>query len=269
MNNVDRQPPGSADLQKSFGMEARDFACILLPHIDYDSQLRAIGSLLDLHRQNAKRRSEAIQGIERELPHLSGVQSDLASDERVEMLHRSVYEDAAHSMAAIGMLAPLIETIFYQAFQSARPYFGDAAEQLLFHRKLEADAETRWDCRFIWAKGKKVGNSVEGIMQLSAAIGLDEFLPCNIRETLSAVFAYRNKMFHLGFEWPTDERKRFSARIVSEKWPANWFAWATSNSEPWVCYMTDTLIFECVTQIGNVLHGLGRFVVEKLPNPTG
>ena len=65
-------------------MEFLDFACILLPHIDYDSQLRAIGALLDLHRQNAKRRSEAIQGIERELPHLSGVQSNLANDERVE-----------------------------------------------------------------------------------------------------------------------------------------------------------------------------------------
>ena len=72
-------------------------------------------------------------------------------------------------------------------------------------------------------------------------------------------------MFHLGFEWPIAERDKFRAQIVNEKWPDDWFAWATSNSQPWVCYMTDTLISECIALISKVLHAMGEFVVEKLP----
>ena len=102
MKNIGGRPRGKAITQESFGMEARDFACILLPAIDYNSQLQAIGVLLEQHRQNEQRSSERILKIERELPSLSGVLSHMANDERVDLLNMSVYADAAHSMAAIG-----------------------------------------------------------------------------------------------------------------------------------------------------------------------
>jgi hypothetical protein len=251
--------------QESFDMATLDFACILLPAVDYDSQLQSIGSLLEQHRQNEKRSSERILAIERELPHLSGMQNHMASVERDELLNTSVYADAAHSMAAIGMLAPFIESIFYQAFKSARAHYGDATDLLPDHPRWKEDPEARWDCRFIWKKGEKIRNLVEGIMQLSSATGLKKFLPPDLRRTLGAVFTYRNKMFHLGFEWPMDDREKFRAQILSEKWPDNWFAWATSDSKPWICYMTDALISECISQIGEVLHAMGQFAVEKLP----
>jgi len=216
-------------IQESLGMAARDYACILLPTVNYDSQLQAIKSLLILHKHNEKRRSTEIAKVERELQDLSGIQRDIANNERAEMLHMSVYEDAAHSMAAIGMLAPIIETIFCQAFRSARFYYGDVTDLLPNHSRWMQDPEARWDCRFFWKKGEKFVNLVEGIMQLSSATGLKEFLPPNLRNMLSAVFTYRNKMFHLGFEWPMDERKKFQAMIASEKWPDNWFACATSD----------------------------------------
>ena len=34
----------------------------------------------------------------------------------VDHLHQSVFQDAAHSMAAVGMLAPFVESLFKQAF---------------------------------------------------------------------------------------------------------------------------------------------------------
>lgn len=91
---------------ESFGMPTRDFACILLPTVDYDSQLRAIRSLLDQHKKNEERRAGEIQELDHEILHLTDVQGQWASDDRSDMLHTSVYADAAHSMAAIGMLAP-------------------------------------------------------------------------------------------------------------------------------------------------------------------
>ena len=265
MKNIEGQPSDITSSQESFSMAPRDFACILLPAVDYESQLQAIGSLLEQHRQNERRSSERILEIERELPRLSGMRSHQANDERVDLLNTSVYADAAHSMAAIGMLAPFIESVFYQAFQSARTHFGDSTDLLPEHPRWKADPEVCWDCRFIWKNGEKRGNLIEGIMQLSNATGLEEFLPSDLRKTLGAVFAYRNKMFHLGFEWPMDEREKFRALIVNDKWPDHWFAWATSDSKPWVCYMTDEFISECVALIGKVLHALGVFAVEKLP----
>lgn len=269
MSKLEKQAPGKASLQESPGMAARDFACVLLPTVDYDSQLEAIRSLLTLHKQNEKRCSAKIAEVERELQDLTGIQSDFANHERAEILHMSVYIDAAHSMAAIGMLAPFIETIFYQAFRSGGSHYGDAIDLLPNHSRWAQDTEAGWDCRFFWKKGKRFVNLVEGIMQLSSATGLKEFLPPNLRNILSAVFTYRNKMFHLGFEWPMNERKKFQTLIASEKWPDNWFACATSDASPWIYYMTDTLISECIEQINNVLHALGQFAVRKLPGYTG
>lgn len=47
----------------------------------------------------------------------TGLRNDRAVDEWVDLLHASTYQSAANSMAAVGMLAPLIESLFYQAFQ--------------------------------------------------------------------------------------------------------------------------------------------------------
>ena len=128
---------------ESSGMPTRDYACILLPTVDYDSQLLAIRSLLDQHKKNEKRCTEDIKKIDQEMLYLSGAQSQWACDDRSDMLHTSVYADAAHSMAAIGMLAPFIETIFCQAFSSAKTYYGDKTDYLPDHRRWRAEIELR------------------------------------------------------------------------------------------------------------------------------
>ena len=74
----------------SSGMPTRDFACILLPTVDYDSQLLAIRSLLDQHKKDEKRCTEDIKKIDQEMLYLSGVKSQWASDDRSDMLHTSV-----------------------------------------------------------------------------------------------------------------------------------------------------------------------------------
>jgi len=221
----------------SFGnMPTRDNACILLPTVDYDAQLQAIRSLLDQHKKNENRRTTDILKIDQANTHLSDEQGRWAPYDRSDMLHASVYADAAQSMAAIGMLAPFIETMFCQAFSSAQTYYGDATAHLPEHRRWKADVAQRWACRHYC---RCVVNVVKGIMQLSGATGLIEFLPTNLEKALSAVFAYRNRMFHLGFEWPAHEREKFSSLIVNEKWPTTWFQWAIHDSKPWICYMTD------------------------------
>ncbi|MQA40672.1 hypothetical protein [Rugamonas aquatica] len=249
-------------------MPAREYAAILLPFVDYDAQLQAIRSLLERHQKNEKRQAEEIRQIELEIPHLSEEQSRWASGDWSDRMHASVFADAAHSMSAIGMLAPFIETIFCEAFSVAHSYHGNETDHLPDHHRWTMDVASRWDCRYSWTEnGKRSQGIAAGIMQLSCATGLAEFLPADLEKTLGALFAYRNKMLHLGFEWPVPERAKFSTLIANANWPTTWFYWTTKGSEPWICYMTDDLISTCLTQIDGVLRAIGEFAVRKLPEP--
>lgn len=90
-------------------------------------------------------------------------------------------------------------------------------------------------------------------------------LPGDPRPTLQALFEYRNKMFHCGFEWPVDEREQFDNRIKEAKWPFDWFDKATSGGKPWVFYLTDTFINHCLTMVERVIEGIGAFCRKELP----
>ena len=63
---------------------------------------------------------------------------------------------------------------------------------------------------------------MNGILQLLDAIDMADHMPDDLRPMLSALFEYRNKMFHLGLEWPLEERQRFDKRL--SKWPREWFS---------------------------------------------
>ncbi len=83
----------------------------------------------------------------------------------------------------------------------------------------------------------------------------------------SIVFGYRNKMFHHGFEWPADERSKFAKLILSENWPDSWFKAATSDGNPWIYYMTETYISDCVSVTEQIIEAIGRFA-RQLSNRT-
>ena len=57
-------------------------------------------------------------------------------------------------------------------------------------------------------------------------------MPGDLEATLAVLFAYRNKMLHLGFEWPSRELERFEEQLESSRWPTDWFSKATSDDRP-------------------------------------
>lgn len=93
-----------------------DYACLLLPDLDYESQLNAIKNLLQRHHRANQQISDEIKEIEAHARQLTGILNQQAIDDWLDRLHTSVYQDAAHSMAAVGMLAPLVESIYHQIF---------------------------------------------------------------------------------------------------------------------------------------------------------
>lgn len=192
----------------------------------------------------------------------SGLLNEQAVNEWVDHLHASVYQGAAHSMAAVGMLAPLLESILCRSFLGLGHVLETGTAPLNSHRRWQCSTKKRWDCHFVVTNnGCTKKNFVEGVLQLADAIGLSSHLPEDLRPTLQALFEYRNKMFHFGFEWPTVERKRFQERTTA--WRSDWFATATSEHEPWIFYLTDTFIDHCLATIDSVLGSVGAFTRDK------
>ncbi len=242
----------------------RDFACVLLPDLDYDAQLVAVRNLLRRHKDFDQTFTDEIRQIDQLARRTRGRRNEYLVDEWLDRLHASVYQDAAHSMAAVGMLAPLMESIFYQAFQAARHHFSATVDPPRDHQRWQQPSESQWNCHFVWKSGRRSTNLVEGILQLAEAVELSPYLPSDLKFTLQALFEYRNKMFHYGFEWPTEERQRFATRIDTSGWPIDWFAKATTGGEPWIFYLTDTFTSHCLDTIDSIIEGMGAFAREKL-----
>jgi hypothetical protein len=237
----------------------------LLRDLDFSAQLMAIRLVLSRHQQSEKELSDEIAQIEEVIRRKPGERS---ADEWVDLLHHSVYQRSAHSMAAVGMFAPLTESMFSDAFGFIRENFvllGNCYEN---HPRWKLELDRQWDCHFYRNdKGKPQKSVYEGIVQLAEAVGLTPHLPENFKPTLQALFEYRNKMFHHGLEWPVRERKKFAARInrgvCNDGWSADWFDKSTSGEEPWIFYLTDAFIIHFLEYIDQINDGMGAYLFQR------
>jgi hypothetical protein len=256
-------------LAESLSEDIDNWACVVLPHLDYEAQLVAIKHILDIHENDENTVAKDIKKLGDFIKKTKGAREDYIEHligEQISKFNFSVYQSAAHSMAAVGMLAPFVESIFHQAFHGIwKEIFSNNKRPNDHFRWEEASLET-WDCHFVWTNGHWRKNLVEGILQLSDATGLKSHLPNDIETLLSVLFSYRNKMFHCGFEWPIEERNRFWIRIEKENWPSDWLSAATSDGEPWIIYLTDNFLEHCINSIEQIINGISRFVYSAMLN---
>lgn len=242
-----------------------DWASIVLPNLDYESHLIAIRNLLSVHKNDNNKTTQEIKEIGGFIKDTKVAREDYIEHLIGEQMYKfniSVYQSAAHCMAAVGMLAPFLESIFYQSFYGIKDNFFSTNSHPSDHARWEKATIDTWDCHFVWNKNSRRKNLVEGILQLSNSIGLRDFLPNDLDILLKVLFSYRNKMFHFGFEWPPDERKRFWKRVKNENWPSNWLDAATSGGEPWIIYLSDEFILYCVESIEEIINSISRFVYK-------
>ncbi len=247
--------------------EIDNWACVVLPNLDYESHLTAIKHMLYVHEKDEKAINEEITELDEFIENSKGSREDYIEyliGEQVSKFHFSVYQSAAHSMAAVGLLAPFVESIFHQSFHGIKKEIYSTSKCLNDHCRWEKSILEAWDCHFVWNKNQRRKDLVKGILQLSDATGLRSFLPKDIEILLTVLFSYRNKMFHCGFEWPIEERHRFWNRNINEKWPSNWLNSATSDGEPWIIYLTDDFVTHCINSIEQIINGISRFVYASM-----
>jgi hypothetical protein len=243
---------------------ARDYIFSLDLPFDPDSQLLAIHSLLARNRNADDELVAEIKASEEHAKQLTGIWNDRAVEEWIELLHGSVYQDAAHSMSAVGMLAPFIEAVLSHCFAAIGAKCFASGSPPSRHDRRKSKLQRVWDCHYVLDAGRFRKDLVGGAKQLAEEIGLHKYLAAETWLTLRALYTYRNKMFHNGFEWPRRERKSFQAQWRAENWPPTWFSLAKSDGEPWVFYMTNEFIECCVDAANRILDAFGNLIQNDL-----
>ena len=201
---------------------------ILTPN--YASQWVAIRSILQRNQKAEDEASARIRELEAGIRKRSYPQ--LWVDHHwVTQRHDKTFLDAAHSLAAVGLIAPLMESLFGRIVR----YFKD---------------EQTWEKRRC-----RVGIA-EAFLRIAEDIDLRRHLPDDLDTTAPALFAYRNKMFHGGLEWSERDRANFAKRVDYDGW-TGCFSRAESGNEPWFFYMTRGFVERCLDTIYEVIDGVG------------
>ncbi|EEF22238.1 conserved hypothetical protein [Ricinus communis] len=163
------------------------------------------------------------------------------------------------------MLAPLLEGFFVEIFKVLeRRYSRLLPSDLAKHRGAPIGHPGWWNARLYFGSDGERKDVALGIVQLARATGLSIYLAADHAEVLLAVFLYRNKMLHNGFEWPDADRKNFKQELITHRWPKEWFTNASRADEPWVFYMEDALIDRCFGLIDEALVGVGLYTRQLL-----
>ena len=191
-------------------LKDRDYANRLLPGLDYEAQLHAIKGFLHRQSKVATARHNRIKKIDAEARRLTGSANDRAVEEYCEEICDAIYEEAAHSMAAVGMIAPFVESIFSKVFLNIGEQ-RTTSDDLSSHPRWQQANRDKWDCQYVWKNGHRNKDLVKGILQLADAVELRSRLPENLDRMLEALIKYRNNMFHYGFEWPDDARENLGS----------------------------------------------------------
>jgi hypothetical protein len=241
----------------------RDWAHYYFEEYDLEAQLIAIRAFL-----RSSREAEAAQRAEIEA---LTARAKVASSEQLvgmwtDALHASVYQKAARSAAAVGMLAPFVENLFTGIFRGISKMGDDIlGNDQSVSRAVRAKA-LFWNPQAYFDKSEVKTDIVVGIRQLADATGLTPHLPRDAETVLSALFTYRNQIMHNGFEWPPERRLSFASQ--ARQWPTGWFESSSSDGKPWVWYMSEVFIARILAFIDEVLDAAGQHIrLHHVPEP--
>jgi hypothetical protein len=217
--------------------------------MDFNTQFRAIHDLLGHSKIFIKKMDEQIKVAEKR--HDGSEYADINLN---DSYYDSVYLDAAYSMAAVGQLAPLLESLMTDYFtQLGKKYSDNKFKSNRFNNV----SEQSWNPHYVFGKEAIREDFCDGLEQLIKDLDIESKLPKNTVKIFRALMIYRNKMFHNGLEWPEKQRKRFADFIRQEK-IEEWFSCSRISNRPWIYYMEDAFIEECLKLTKLLIENLGH-----------
>lgn len=235
-----------------------DCARILLGPIQLDMQVAAMRSLLSRNRTEDVRLRAQFADLERHAQ--EGTLRDFEIDHYYgELFYENVYQGGTHALAALGMVAPLTESVLVRLFQYV-PLMGTPKPHP--RRELLEPDRRKWNCKFRWddVDRKWCDDIIGGVDQMAGVVDVERFLTRADRLRLRALFNYRNFMFHNGIEWPEEWAAKFEKLVAG--WPDGWFRSARIGDKPWIFYMTESFTDECFEMLHRFVEGVGALFLE-------
>ena len=222
-------------------------------------QLDAIKELIHRHQQAEEATWIKLEELDAEIE--ANPENQQLDALREERFLKAVFMESAHSMAAVGMLAPFIESLFVAIFDRLK----DKVALPTDHRRNTLGEGDIWNPQCYATREGEVDRKdiFLGIKQLAGATDLKPYLPPGHEPALEALFAFRNNMLHNGFEWPAKKVQDFTMRIASRGWPDDWFSGTGRGKDPWLYYMTPKFCAHSVALIDGIIDGTGRYLKER------
>ena len=181
-------------------------------------------------------------------PEIQSRAEDLNCDPDADSLCAITYRDAACAHSAIGALAPFYEGVFQHEFAALRVALEWRKRELpKTHHRWQLEPDDFWSLSVVSEKGTKGDNPdvARTAGQLFAALAIGDKFPPDFAKVVKALFAYRNRALHNGYEWPTAARDKF-AELASKSGWSDWFAWSTIGGELWISSVADDFIAKCL-----------------------
>jgi len=198
-----------------------------------------------------------------------------------EMCEEHAYAEIACCQVITASLCPIFETLFIRAISKIKPLFEKSGRAKTHLRWTSSIAEVDpWNPKVYFEEGKSPNrdNFSHGCVQLLSAIGCEANHALSIKEkdVIEALFWYRNRILHEGYEWREETLKKATNHLNQHpRWcekrddgeALSWFFVATITStedgkeviEPWLVTLTDNLArpaLDCVESVAKKLKAI-------------
>lgn len=182
---------------------------------------------------------------------------ECAGDEYADTCLTFVLENVACSNIAVAALAPLFESLFAKAIARFREFMKGLKPTR--HLRSELSDDDFWNPYVVATSTGQQKNVLDGFKQLMVTLGFERAICDELWRVLHALFAYRNKALHGGYEWLVDDRKALMGNIQRNHWDEWFFVQKDERGNPWLIWMTDAFIkrvFLALEQLAGILFEL-------------
>ena len=112
---------------------------------------------------------ESLKRLEKEAKLATGEYADHLANVFVDHCHGSIFQDAAHSMSAIGMICLFVESLFVAIFRGLRDRTPPNGQTPIQDLRIRSSNNEYWDPHYVFEAGGRRISIVEGIVQLARA----------------------------------------------------------------------------------------------------
>ena len=149
------------------GFSDRDLAQFLIEGLNLESQLIAIRSVLSRNEKAEAGYWQAAKLLEEHAAAEEGEYGHHLTDRWVDHMHQGVYLDAAHSMSAVAMLAPFIESLFSAVFREIRRREEKERPPAAMDKRTRLSRDLLWNPHLVLNAREVNDDLVKGIEELA------------------------------------------------------------------------------------------------------